>query len=42
MPDIIVHTSFGAQVLERLHIDVDRAVYDFGLVGPDPFLFYRF
>ncbi len=42
MPDIIVHTSFGAQVLERLAIDVDRDIYDFGLVGPDPFLFYRF
>ena len=42
MPDIIVHTNFGAQVLERLSIDVDRAIYDFGLVGPDPYLFYRF
>jgi hypothetical protein len=42
MPDIIVHTSFGAQVLERLAVDVDRDIYDFGLVGPDPFLFYRF
>ena len=42
MPDIIVHTSFGAQVLERLAIDIDRDIYDFGLVGPDPFLFYRF
>ena len=42
MPDIIVHTSFGAEVLEQLNIDVDRDIYDFGLVGPDPYLFYRF
>ena len=42
MPDIAVHTRFGAQVLEKARIDVDRAVYDFGLLGPDPYLFYRF
>lgn len=41
MPDIVVHTKFGAQVLGRTHTDVDRAVYDFGLLGPDPYLFYR-
>lgn len=42
MPDIVVHTSFGAEVLERVNADVDRRIFDFGLLGPDPFLFYRF
>ena len=42
MPDIIVHTRFGAQVLERTGAEVDRDVFDFGLLGPDPYLFYRF
>ena len=42
MPDIIVHTGFGAEVLERVGIDVIRDIYDFGLVGPDPYLFYHF
>lgn len=42
MPDIVVHTSFGAEALEHTQADVDRAVYDFGLLGPDPYLFYRF
>lgn len=41
MPDIVVHTKFGAQALERVQTYVDRAVYDFGLLGPDPYLFYR-
>ena len=42
MPDIIVHTAFGAEVLERTALDVDRDIYDLGLLGPDPYLFYRF
>ena len=42
MPDIIVHTAFGADVLERIEPDIDRDVFDFGLLGPDPYLFYRF
>ena len=42
MPDIIVHTAFGAEVYERTGLDVDRDIYDFGLLGPDPYLFYRF
>lgn len=42
MPDIVVHTKFGAEVWERLGLALDRAVYDFGLLGPDPYLFYRF
>lgn len=41
MPDIAVHTKFGAQVLERVQVDIDRAVFDFGLLGPDPYLFYH-
>lgn len=42
MPDIIVHTSFGAEVLERTEIDVVRDIYNLGLLGPDPYLFYHF
>ena len=42
MPDIIVHTAFGAEVLERTGLEVVRDIYDFGLQGPDPYLFYRF
>lgn len=42
MPDIVVHTSFGAQIMEKLDLDVDLDVYRFGLVGPDPYLFYHF
>ncbi len=42
MPDIAVHTKFGAEVLERIRVDVDRDIYNFGLLGPDPYLFYRF
>lgn len=42
MPDIIVHRSFGAEVLKRTGIDVERDIYDFGLLGPDPYLFYHF
>lgn len=42
MPDIVVHSAFGAKVLERTGLDVDRGIYDFGLLGPDPYLFYHF
>lgn len=42
MPDIIVHTGFGAEVAQRLGLDVDSDIYNFGLLGPDPYLFYRF
>lgn len=41
MPDIVVHTKFGAEVLGRLSLEVERRIYDFGLLGPDPYLFYR-
>ena len=30
MPDIIVHTAFGAEVLERTALDVKRDIYDLG------------
>lgn len=42
MPDIVVHTAFGAEVLARTGLGADRDIYDFGLLGPDPYLFYRF
>lgn len=41
MPDIVVHTKFGAEVAERMELDIDRDIYNFGLLGPDPYLFYR-
>ena len=41
MPDIIVHTHMGQEVYDRLGLTVDRDVFAFGLLGPDPFLFYR-
>lgn len=42
MPDIVVHTSFGEEVSAKLNLDVDRDIFRFGLLGPDPFLFYHF
>ena len=42
MPDIVVHTGFGADVLKKLSLDIDRDIFNFGLLGPDPYLFYRF
>ncbi len=42
MPDIVMHTKFGAEVADRLGLDMDRDIYNFGLLGPDPYLFYRF
>ena len=42
MPDIIVHDAFGAEVLERTGLKVKKEIYAFGLLGPDPFLFYHF
>ena len=42
MPDIVVHTSFGKEVADRLDTDLDSDVFRFGLLGPDPYLFYRF
>ena len=42
MPDIVMHTKFGAEVAARLGLQVDIDVFNFGLLGPDPYLFYRF
>ena len=42
MPDIVVHTNFGAKIARRLMLDVNHDVYNFGLLGPDPYLFYHF
>lgn len=42
MPDIVVHTRFGWQIAQKLDLDVDRDIYNFGLLGPDPYLFYHF
>lgn len=42
MPDIVVHAHMGAEVIERLGTEVERDVFAFGLLGPDPYLFYRF
>ena len=42
MPDIVVHSAFGAEALARTGLDVDRDIFNFALLGPDPFLFYRF
>ena len=42
MPDIVVHRQFGEEVSARLGLDVDRDIFYFGLLGPDPFLFYHF
>ena len=42
MPDIVVHTNFGAKIARRLELDIDQNIYNFGLLGPDPYLFYHF
>ena len=42
MPDIVVHTSMGKKVLERINMDIDKNIFRFGLLGPDPYLFYNF
>ena len=42
MPDIVVHRHMGYEVWERLGMDLQGEVFSFGLLGPDPFLFYRF
>ena len=42
MPDIVVHTSFGKEAAQRIDFEIENDVYRFGLLGPDPYLFYRF
>ena len=41
MPDVIVHAHMGAEVYEKCGLTVDRDIFAFGLLGPDPYLFYR-
>ncbi|MBQ8972380.1 MAG: zinc dependent phospholipase C family protein [Clostridia bacterium] len=42
MPDIVVHRSMGEDVYARLNMALNRNIFAFGLLGPDPYLFYRF
>ncbi len=42
MPDIVVHAHMGAEVYEKLGLTVNSDIFAFGLLGPDPYLFYRF
>ena len=42
MPDIAVHARMGAEVYEKAGLGVDRDIFAFGLLGPDPYLFDRF
>ena len=46
MPDIVVHNAMGDKVLERLDTEIssfiDRDVFGVSVMGPDPFIFYRF
>ena len=42
MPDIVVHRSMGEAVYGQLNMALERDVFAFGLLGPDPYLFYRF
>ncbi|MBQ3330939.1 MAG: zinc dependent phospholipase C family protein [Ruminococcus sp.] len=42
MPDIVVHTNFGSKIARKLELEIDRDIYNFGLLGPDPYLFYHF
>lgn len=46
MPDLVVHNAMGDRVLERLpkeiSSEIDRNAFHVGVLGPDPFFFYRF
>ena len=46
MPDIVAHNAHGKQVLSHLKPEIvsliDRGMFQSGLMGPDPFIFYRF
>lgn len=39
MPDIAVHTSMGEKVYNMLNLNLNRQVFQYGLLGPDPLLF---
>ncbi len=46
MPDIVAHNALGDKVLARLPEEVaqsiDRDIFRFSIMGPDPYIFYRF
>lgn len=46
MPDIVAHNAQGRQVLDHLEPEIvsliDREMFQSGLMGPDPFIFFRF
>lgn len=46
MPDIVAHNSMGDKVMSRLPQEIsstiDRNIFRFSVMGPDPYIFYRF
>lgn len=46
MPDIVTHNAMGDKVLCRLPLrilaEIDHDIFHFSVMGPDPFIFYRF
>ena len=46
MPDVVVHNAMGDKVLDRVGTEItsliDRSVFGISVMGPDPFIFYRF
>ncbi len=46
MPDIVVHNAMGRKVLNKLSPEImdliNKDVFYFSVLGPDPFIFYRF
>ena len=46
MPDIVVHNAMGDRVLQGLEREIaegiDREIFRFAVMGPDPYIFYRF
>ena len=46
MPDLVVHNSMGDHVLKRLPQEItgkiDSNAFHVGVLGPDPYFFYRF
>lgn len=46
MPDLVVHNSMGDHVLQKLPPEITAAIdsdaFHVGVLGPDPYFFYRF
>ena len=46
MPDIVVHNAMGEEVLRQLKPEIsaliDHDIFQFSVMGPDPYIFYRF